>query len=868
MAGFAIGIFLGLARYLLLLKTPQLSRLTGNIDIASCIPFAGATGTLIPENEPRIVNRGQKYKRVPRGTKGWLFSRLVGVDRKLEVLQPVADFVEELLHNPLTANLDTQVLFNSASQQSLFQIFATVAYLASNSILEIFRTKNFLIWVSAMGFFGQLSRFLQMESANVHAFKVSLLRASVNIQYPSRIIQDPEVFRLLLSLDHRICSRRLGGELLHEIASFNRTNDAEPLLFHGADIDFVQDLKHPGHRLGTPICRAILAGAYDMAKYLISAGCDVNKRFRTVAHDGEETALTIAIQVGNFRLVTDLLDAGAKADSDLRIEGYSIVEFAKMRSPMIYKLLQEKLRPGEIPEVVQLIQEAEKGNRPLSRFLLEHNIVHEEALERALCQAVKLGSRGAVRTLLQRGIDPNTRRSRLIDGTIKDTLPILLALTASSEGLASDLLYLLIKAGAEIDDDILMRICRSAIDQEYENILFVLADTGYNAALFGPSILELTANECRIYASGFVLDIGAPINAYGVKGRSCLQVAAGEGHLPLVQYLIDRGADINFPASDEGGLTALQGAAQGGHTDVVDYLIDTGADVRAAPAKNRGVTVLEAAAWPRCNGKRSYYYQQSGEINEELVSTFKSLLALGAPVNRANGSSGSVLHILIRRSRIECVKLALQAGAQIEDREPSRPMSTPLQVAVAEGEMEAIQLLLEHGADVNAPAGAEFGRTALQAATSAVEPDADIIDLLLLHRADVNAPPATRGGVTALQGAAIRGDIQIARILLAHEADVNAAPALEDGRTAVEGAAEYGRLDMMRLLLSVGAKPDPALGFLRAIELAEKNGHLALADQLREHEVATRLCDTVTEFPAQPWLTQGMVYDEGLELSI
>lgn len=359
-----------------------------------------------------------------------------------------------------------------------------------------------------------------------------------------------------------------------------------------------------------------------------------------------------------------------------------------------------------------------------------------------------------------------------------------------------------------------------------------------------------------------------------MKGRTCLQVAAGIGHLPLVQYLLDRGADANFPASDDGGLTALQGAAREGCTEVVDYLIDNGADVRAAPAKNRGTTVLEAAAEAKYDWKDNEYCgekispEEVEEKERELVSTFKSLLALGAPVNRTNGTSGTVLHRLLRRSRIECVKLALQAGAQIEDREPSRPMSTPLQVAVAEGEMEAIQLLLEHGADVNAPAGAEFGRTALQAATSAEEPDLDIVDLLLLYGADVNAPPATRGGVTALQGAAIRGDFQIVRMLLAREADVNATPSLEEGRTVVEGAAEHGRLDMMRLLLSVGAKADPILGFLRAIELAEENGHLALADMLREYEISTRLCDAMMEPPAQPWLTQGMIYDEGLELSI
>jgi ankyrin repeat protein len=859
----AIEIFLGLARYLLLLKTPQFSRLTSNIDISPFIPVAGATSTLIHENELCVVDWDQKYKRVPRGTKGWLLSHLVGVDQKLEALQPVADFVEKLLRNPLTADADTQVLFNSANQHSLFQMFATVAYLASNNILEGIQMSNFLEWVSAMGFLKQLSRFLQIESASVCAFRASLLRASVTTERFSRKTRHPEALHLLLSLDRRICSGRLGGELLHEIASADMTDEAGLLVFHGADIDFVQTLKHPPHNLGTPLCRAILFDAFDMARYLISAGCDVNKRFRTKAHDGEETALTMAIPLGNFGLVKELLNAGAKVDSDLRIKGYSIVEYVMMTSPRIYKLLQEKLGPGEISEVLQLIQEAEKGNRLLSRFLLEHNILHEEVLEQALCQAVKLGSRGAVRTLLQRGIDPNTRRSRLIGGTIKDTPPILLALTTSNDRTASDLFYLLMKAGANIDDEILMRICRSAIDTGYLNILHILAELGYNAALFGPSALEYGAYFGQIHDSGFFLDVGTPINVYGMKGRSCVQVAAREGNLPLVQYLIDRGADINLPASDDGGLTALQGAARGGHTEVVDYLIDTGAHVRAAPAKNIGVTVLEAAACPECDGEDWQLERKEGE----LVSTFKSLLALGAPVNRTNGTSGTVLHSLLRRSRIECVKLALQAGAQIEDREPSRPMSTPLQVAVAEGEMEAIQLLLEHGADVNAPAGAEFGRTTLQAATSAEKPDPDIIHLFLLHGADINAPPAMRGGVTALQGAAIRGDIQIAKMLLEHGADVNAAPALEEGRTAVEGAAEHGRLDMMRLLLRAGAKADPVLGFLRAIELAEENGHLALADLLRERERATSSCDEIMEFPAQPWLTQGMVFEEGLELS-
>ncbi|KAE8446566.1 hypothetical protein EG329_011898 [Mollisiaceae sp. DMI_Dod_QoI] len=829
-------------------------------DISSCLPVARATSTLVFENELRTVNWDQTCKRVPRGTKGWLFSHLVDVDPKLEVLQPVADVLEILLRiRKSIAVEDYQVPLNSTSQQSLDQMFATAAYLRSNNIVDDVHLKDFLIWLCDMGLLGQLLRFLQMESANVYAFRASLLRAS---SWTWQSCQ--EAFRALLSLDYRICSGRLGGDLLHTIVASNRTDDAELLVSHGADINTVQDIQYPGYGLGTPLCRAICFSAHNTAKYLISAGCDVNKRFKSVGSDSEETALTIAIRKENISIVTDLLNSGAKFDSDLRIQGYSILEFVKIMSPKIYKLLQQKLGPGEIPEVFQLIQEAEKGNRPLSRFLLEHKILNEEVLEQALCQAFKLGNCGAVRTLLKRGIDPNVRRYRLIDDAIEDTPPILLVIVASGGYVDSDLFYLLMKAGAEIDDNTLMRICHSAIDQKYDNIGYMLAEAGYNASLFGPSILESIASDGQIYRSGFFLDIGAPINAYGSNGRSCLQVAAGEDHLPLVQYLIDRGADVNFPASDDGGLTALQGAAQGGYTEVVDYLIDCGADVRAAPAKDRGVTVLEAAAAATAEPLGSFRRREltKSELIErerELITTFKSLLALGAPINRANGTSGTVLHGLLRTSRFDCVKLVLQAGAQIDDRENSRPMSTPLQVAVAEGDMETIQLLLKHGADINAPAGAEFGRTALQEATSAQEPDPDIIDLLLLRGADANAPPATRGGVTALQGAAIQGDFQTVRKLLARGADVNAAPALEEGRTAVDGAAEHGRMDMIRLLLSVGAKADPVWGFSRAIRLAEDNRHLALADLLREYEITMKFCNTMAESPAQLWRTQGML---------
>lgn len=140
-----------------------------------------------------------------------------------------------------------------------------------------------------------------------------------------------------------------------------------------------------------------------------------------------------------------------------------------------------------------------------------------------------------------------------------------------------------------------------------------------------------------------------------------------------------------------------------------------------------------------------------------------------------------------------------------------------------------MELLLKAGADVNAAAGDSFERTALQAAASAKETSMELIDVLLKACADINAPAAFGGGITALQGAAIRGHIQIVVKLLEMGADVNAAPA------EIDGAAEHGRLDMVQLLINAGARVNLSEEkFTRAVDLALKNDHFAVAKLLKD----------------------------------
>ena len=78
-----------------------------------------------------------------------------------------------------------------------------------------------------------------------------------------------------------------------------------------------------------------------------------------------------------------------------------------------------------------------------------------------------------------------------------------------------------------------------------------------------------------------------------VYDKTPLHLAAEEGHLPVVQYLCEQGADKEARAN--AGMTPLHMAAQKGHFPVVQYLCEQRADKEARD--NNGWTPLHVAAY-------------------------------------------------------------------------------------------------------------------------------------------------------------------------------------------------------------------------------------------------------------------------------
>jgi ankyrin repeat protein len=222
-------------------------------------------------------------------------------------------------------------------------------------------------------------------------------------------------------------------------------------------------------------------------------------------------------------------------------------------------------------------------------------------------------------------------------------------------------------------------------------------------------------------------------------------------------------------------------------------------------------------------------------IKDSNVECVKLLLHSGADVNDqfADGVCYHGLEAAAIDGDCEMIQLLVGNGANVKER------SHALQGAAYKGQVEAVQRLVISKADVNA-APLEYldpstwkeapTRTALQAAAGTG--NLKTVQLLLEAGADVESEVLSelKQG-TALQFAAISGSISVGSELIQHGADVNAPAIGEDGRTALEGAAEHGRLDMIQLLLNVEAEVRGS----RAVQFARDEGHDGVVQFLLEN---------------------------------
>jgi ankyrin repeat protein len=340
----------------------------------------------------------------------------------------------------------------------------------------------------------------------------------------------------------------------------------------------------------------------------------------------------------------------------------------------------------------------------------------------------------------------------------------------------------------------------------------IAAGVDVNAPLLSSkeTAIMVAARTGKPDAVKVLLDHGAQANAKeSLRGTTAMMWAAEQGHAEVIRLLASRGGDVSAASSvsiptqrrgnddddqDEGGipiggLTALVFAAREGSMDAVQALLDVKADVNQTAAD--GTSPLEVAV---LNGNYD-------------IAVF--LMDKGASPNITNRKGWTPLYQAVKNRNLEVGAVPLMKTGALTD------------------ELELIKIILNHGADPNIRARANFqgrngqGGTWMKEAgatpflRASLNGDITVMRLLLNYGADPNIP--TEDHTTPLMALSGVGfaegfishhspeeTMQALRLVLELGADVNAAN--DRGLTALHGAAHRGDNQVIQVLADLGAQ--------------------------------------------------------------
>ncbi|KAJ1266224.1 hypothetical protein BS78_08G134900 [Paspalum vaginatum] len=187
----------------------------------------------------------------------------------------------------------------------------------------------------------------------------------------------------------------------------------------------------------------------------------------------------------------------------------------------------------------------------------------------------------------------------------------------------------------------------------------------------GWNLLHFAATGGRREVCKFLVEqSGLDVNGTNDYGFTPMALAAAEGKVSILVYLLDHGGDPAVP--DAAGSTPRHCEAEHGHCEAVRLLLSKGVDVDTLH--------------PRRGSPRH-------------IAAVKVLLEHGVDPNRVVYHILSPLITASCSRSIKCMKLLVEAGADLNFRKPYR--LTALMHAVVESSTDIVKFLLEAGADPN-----------------------------------------------------------------------------------------------------------------------------------------------------------------------
>jgi len=386
----------------------------------------------------------------------------------------------------------------------------------------------------------------------------------------------------------------------------------------------------------------------------------------TVAASGAGANLIDAVKAGNVEVVRTLLKQRPDVNGR-EPDGMTALHWAVRNDDA--ETAQLLIRSGANVKaanrygVTPISLAATNGNATLVEALLKAGADPKDALpegETVLMTAARAGNAGAVTALIAHGANVNAKEKW------QEQTALMWAAAENHPGA----IRALVAAGADMNAHSKVL---SFPEYKYETngmAVFLLPHGGWTALMYA-------ARQKAIDAAAMLADLKSDLNAVDADGTTALQLAIINLHYDLATLLLSKGADPNV--ADSTGMTALYAA--------VDMRAPAGMMTRPDPklrdeidAAGMVKVLLDHGANPNLRLKKPVIGRHNNLVGDTSL-----------------GDGATPLMRAAKANDIPVMRLLLDGGA-----DPAITLKDRTTTAMVASSLEAIQLLVEHGVDVNA----------------------------------------------------------------------------------------------------------------------------------------------------------------------